>query len=53
MLTRVNQLIAGDIDRLWGGTFHHIAIGFCGPTAPCWAMITILPSWTRKTPVNS
>lgn len=25
MLTRVNQLIAGDIDRLWGGTFHHIA----------------------------
>jgi DNA helicase-2/ATP-dependent DNA helicase PcrA len=25
MLGRVNQLIAGDIDRLWGGTFHHIA----------------------------
>jgi DNA helicase-2/ATP-dependent DNA helicase PcrA len=25
MLTRVNRLIDGDIDRLWGGTFHHIA----------------------------
>ena len=25
MLSRVNQLIAQDIDRLWGGTFHHIA----------------------------
>lgn len=25
MLARVNQLIAQDIDRLWGGTFHHIA----------------------------
>lgn len=25
MLARVGQLITGDIDRLWGGTFHHIA----------------------------
>ncbi|MBA4396165.1 MAG: ATP-dependent DNA helicase [Syntrophus sp. (in: bacteria)] len=25
MLARVNQLMAQDIDRLWGGTFHHIA----------------------------
>ena len=25
MLSRVNQLIVQDIDRLWGGTFHHIA----------------------------
>ncbi|MDD5170440.1 MAG: UvrD-helicase domain-containing protein [Syntrophales bacterium] len=25
MLSRVNQLIAQDIGRLWGGTFHHIA----------------------------
>jgi DNA helicase-2/ATP-dependent DNA helicase PcrA len=25
MLARVSQLIAEEIDRLWGGTFHHIA----------------------------
>jgi DNA helicase-2/ATP-dependent DNA helicase PcrA len=25
MLARVNQLMAQEIDRLWGGTFHHIA----------------------------
>jgi len=25
MLARVNQVIAQDTDRLWGGTFHHIA----------------------------
>ncbi len=25
MLARASQLIAVDIDRLWGGTFHHIA----------------------------
>ncbi|PKN60141.1 MAG: ATP-dependent DNA helicase [Deltaproteobacteria bacterium HGW-Deltaproteobacteria-11] len=25
MLARVNQIIAQDINRLWGGTFHHIA----------------------------
>ena len=25
MLSRVSRLIAQDVDRLWGGTFHHIA----------------------------
>jgi DNA helicase-2/ATP-dependent DNA helicase PcrA len=54
MLSRVNQLLAQETERLWGGGRFIISpIGFSGLTVSCSVTIATLPSWTRKTPGSS